>query len=242
MYGDEMGLEDGEEFGAPAPAGPAEISLDPLFAAAGSKHLRVLDVSGCALRDAGVAKLCGAAWAESLTYLDLSSNYLSDEALRTIAKSGRFKRLHTLHLNLNSPYHQQDAAATDAITDAGLRVLADCPDLANLRVLSLSGVRLTAGALDAVLNSPHWKLSGLSVSRCQLRPDVVGVLAASPRLSRLEVLDLGWNDELGTHDLAPLAESEYLSPQTELDIRGLGAGLGEVRTALRERLGRRLSE
>jgi uncharacterized protein (TIGR02996 family) len=236
---DEFG-EDGEPV---APEEPAEeFSLDPLFASAGSKQLRVLDVAGCAVRDAGVAKLCGAAWAESLTYLDLSQNYLSDEALRTIAKSGRFKRLHTLHLNFNSPYHQQDAAATDAITDTGLRVLADCPDLTNLRVLSLSGIRLTATSLDAVLNSPHWKLSGLRLSQCQLRPNVVEILASSPRLSRLEVLDLSGNDEIDTDDLEPLTESEYLSPQTELDIRGLDAGDAAIRTALRERLGRRLSE
>ncbi len=246
-YGDEIPLDEFDDPDVPEPAtgtaaDPADVSLDTLFASAGSKHLRRLDIAGCALRDAGVAKLCAAAWAESLTYLDLSSNYLSDEALRTIAKSGRLKKLHTLHLNFNSPYHQAGAAATDAITDAGLRVLADCPDLANLRVLSLSGIRLTATGLDAVLNSPHWRLSGLQLSRCQLRPNVVDVLALSPRLSRLEVLDLSGNDELDTDDLTPLAESEYLSPQTELDIRGLDAGDGTVRTALRERLGRRLSE
>jgi hypothetical protein len=159
---------DGDEFeDAPeAPQAEDDFSLDALFAAKGSRELRVLDIAGRSIRDAGVARLCAAAWAESLTYLDLSQNYLTDEGLRTIAKSGRFKKLHTLHLNFNSPYHQPDAAATDAITDAGLRALADCPDLANLRVLSVSGLRVTAAGADAVLNAPHWRLSELRLSRC----------------------------------------------------------------------------
>jgi uncharacterized protein (TIGR02996 family) len=215
-----------------------EASLDPLFAGKGPSAMRVLDVGQNWVRDGGVAQLCGAAWAESLTYLDLSQNYLSDEAARTIARSGRFKNLRRLHLNFNSPYHQDGAAAGEAITDAGLRALADCPDLANLRVLSVSGTRITAAGVEAVLNSPHWRLSGLRLSHCQLRRNVIDVLASSARLSRLEVLDLSHNDELDHLEL--LADSEYLSPLTELEVRGTLTG-GATRTALRERLGRRLS-
>jgi uncharacterized protein (TIGR02996 family) len=219
-----------------------EASLEPLFTGTGPKALRVLDVAQNWVRDGGVEQLCGAEWAGALTYLDLSQNYLSDNALRTIASSGRFKNLRTLHLNFNSPYHQEGATPGEVITDAGLRALADSPTLANLRVLSVGGTRITAVGVEAVLNGPHWRLSGLNLSHCQLRPAVLDVLAASPRLSRLEVLDLSGNDEIDTDDLEPLAESEYLSPQTELDIRGMYAGDASIRTALRERLGRRLSE
>ncbi len=219
-----------------------EISLDPLFTATGSPALRVLDVGQNWLRDGGVAQLCEAPWADSLTYLDLSSNYLTDEALRALARSGRFKNLHTLHLNFNSVYHQDEAEPHESITDAGLRVLAECPDLANLRVLSVSGTRISDAGVDAVLNSPHWRLSGLRLSQCQLRRSVLDVLASSPRLARLQVLDLSRNDEIDVDDLSPLAESEYLSPQTELDISGMYNAHSAVRTALIERLGRRLSE
>lgn len=219
-----------------------EISLDPLFTAPGPAALRVLDVGYNWLRDGGVAQLCAAPWAESLTYLDLSHNYLTDGALHTLARSGRFRNLHTLHLSFNSVYHQEGAGPRDSLTDAGLLALAECPDLANLRVLSVSGTRITAAGVDAVLNGPHWRLTGLRLAHCQLRGDVVNVLAGSPRLSRLQVLDLSTNDEIAADDLAPLAESEYLSPQTELDIRGLYAGTASVRAALRERLGHRLSE
>ena len=147
-----------------------------------------------------------------------------------------------MHLNFNSVYHQEGAEQHESITDAGLRALADCPDLANLRVLSVSGTRITAAGVDAVLNSPHWRLTGLMLAQCQLRPDVVGVLASSPRLARLEVLDLSGNDEIDLDDLGPLAESEYLSPQTELDIRGIGGRRPSALYPFRLRLGRRLSE
>ena len=123
-----------------------------------------------------------------------------------------------------------------------MRALAAAPSLANLRVLSVSGTRITAAGVDAVLNGPHWRLAGLWLSHCQLRRDVADVLAASPRLARLQVLDVSMNDDIGADDLAPLAESEYLSPHTELDIRGLYTGNAGVRAALRGRLGRRLSE
>ena len=219
-----------------------EISLDPLLTAPGSAALGVLDVGYNWLRDGGVAQLCAAPWAESLTYLDLSHNYLTDDALRTLARSGRFKSLHTLHLNFNSVYHQEGAGPRDSLTDAGMIALANCPALANLRVLSVSGTRVTAAGMDAVLNGPHWRLAGLRLAHCQLRGDVVNILANSPRLSRLQVLDLSMNDDITADDLAPLAESEYLSPQTELDIRGLYAGTAAVRAALRDRLGHRLSE
>ncbi len=219
-----------------------EISLEPLFTATGSPALGILDVGQNWLRDGGVAQLCESQWAGSLTYLDLSSNYLTDEALRALARSGRFKKLHTLHLNGNSVYHQEGAEQHESITDAGLKSLAECPDLANLRVLSVSGTRITADGVDAVLNSPHWRLSGLRLAQCQLRRNVLDVLASSPRLARFQVLDLSMNDEIDVDDLSPLAESEYLSPQTELDIRGMYNGNSAVRTALHERLGRRLSE
>jgi uncharacterized protein (TIGR02996 family) len=221
----------------------AEGGLAPLFAVPGSPALRTLDVAGNWLRDAGVAQLCAAPWADCVAYLDLSHNYLTDGALRTLASSGRFKNLHTLHLINNSVYQQEGAEDHESITDAGLKALADCPHLSNLRVLSVSGTRITAAGVEAVLNSPHWKLSGLRLGNCQLRSGAVDVLAAAPALARLQVLDLSGNGEIeGTH-LEPLAESEYLSPQMELDLRGVYAGAApKVRAALRVRLGRRLSE
>jgi uncharacterized protein (TIGR02996 family) len=221
---------------------PAEVepaSLNPLFAATGSSNLRVLDLAGSGLGDAGVSRLCSAAWTGGLTYLDLSMNYLSDEGLRELAHSRRFKNLRELRLNYNSTYHQY--SANEAITDAGLSILADSPDLANLRVLALSGTQITAAGVEAVLNSPHWRLTTLFLSQCQLRRNVIDVFVSSARTARLEVLDLSSNDDITGDDLKPLAESEYLSPLTVLHIRGIQGG-EKVRTELRQRLGRRLRD
>jgi uncharacterized protein (TIGR02996 family) len=217
-----------------------EASLDPLFNSTGPKALRVLDVGENYVRTAGVARLCAATWSHSLTYLDLSRNYLTDDALRMIARCDKFAHLRTLHLNYNSPYHLEGAEHTEAVTDAGLRALADSPHLRNLRVLSISGTRITASGIEAVLNSPHFRLTGLSVANCQLRRDSIEVIAASPRTARLEVLDLSGNDEFGSGELRALAESEYLSPMTELDVRGTSAGDTSAYDALRERVGCRL--
>jgi uncharacterized protein (TIGR02996 family) len=217
-----------------------EASLDPLFNSSGPKALRVLDVGENYVRTAGVARLCAANWSHALTYLDLSRNYLTDDALRMIAGCDKFAHLRTLHLNYNSPYHLEGAEHTEAVTDAGLRALADSPHLRSLRVLSLSGTRITASGIEAVLNSPYFRLTGLSVANCQLRSAAMDVIAGSPRTARLEVLDLSGNDEFGSGELRALAESEYLSPMTELDVRGTSAGDTTVYDALRERVGCRL--
>jgi uncharacterized protein (TIGR02996 family) len=219
-----------------------ERALDPIFESPrGPAGLRALDVSVNYLRDAGVEQLCAAEWAGSLAWLGLSQNYLTDDAARTIAASGRFTRLRTLHLSFNHALHQEDAAEHETITDVGAVALAGAPSLANLRLLGLSGTQLAAAGVDAVLNGPHWRLSGLRLARCDLTPEAVRVLAASPRLARLELLDLVHNPRLGRDALMPLAESEYLCPLTELDVRGVSLD-DDVRQVLRQRLGRRLSE
>jgi hypothetical protein len=92
-----------------------------------------------------------------------------------------------------------------------------------------------------VLDSPHWRLSGLGLAACDLLPEAVRVLALSPRLARLTWLDLSHNRQLSGNALMPLAESEYLCRLTELDVRVLDLN-EDVRTALRQRLGRRLRE
>jgi len=125
-----------------------ENSLEPLFKAAGSTRLRVLDVSENYFRDAGVVGLCGASWANSLTWLGLSRNYLTDESLRAIAKCERLTNLRTLHLAFIHNY-QPGADSNDRITDAGLRALLESAHLSNLRHLNLSGSALKAATLAA---------------------------------------------------------------------------------------------
>ncbi len=213
--------------------------VEPLFAADGPAALRTLDLSGNFLYDAGVADLCDASWAGSLTWLGLGRNYLTDSAAERIAASSRFRHLRTLHLSYNHPRWLNDDAFDGRVTDRGAVALASSPGLAALRVLTLTGVSLSAAGVDALLNGPFWRLSGLGLGRCELTAAAVRVLATSPRLARLSFLDLSGNRDLRGDALRPLAESPYLSPLLELDIHGCGAS-DAVGHELRSRLGRRL--
>jgi hypothetical protein len=183
--------------------------------------------------------LCDAPWAGSLTYLGLSRNYLDDEAVEALAQSGRFTRLRTLHLAHNNL--DQDRGDGEEITHRGAAALADAPALASLRVLTLSYTGVTDRSAELLLNAPHWRLFGLGLGGCDLSPAVVRALAESPRLARLQWLDLSGNPRLSGAALLPLAASPYLSRLCELDVGNVYAD-GRTRQALRERLGPRLSE
>jgi uncharacterized protein (TIGR02996 family) len=215
--------------------------LDPMFESAGPPGLRVLDVSLNNVSDTGVRRLCDAPWAGSLTWLGLSANNLTDEALRLIAGSGRFARLRTLHLDGYTILHDP-AEPHQQITDAGVRALAESTTLACLRTLVLNQTDVTAAGVEQLLSAPGFALTGLGLGGGVAVEDVVRVLAASPRLSRLTWLDLsGPGAELKPDGLLPLAKSEYLSPLCELDVRGCLPDAA-TRATLRDRLGRRLSD
>ena len=108
-----------------------------------------------------------------------------------------------------------------------------------LRTLSVWGYE--AGSRPNVAQHRQRAIS-LDLAGCNCSPDAIRVLAWSPALARLNRLDLSYNYNFLRGDaLLPLAESEYLSPLCELDIRGCHPD-PEVRDALRARLGRRLRE
>jgi uncharacterized protein (TIGR02996 family) len=214
-------------------------TLEPLCQSTGSAALCVLDLGDNYLRTEGVRMLCEAPWAGGLTYMALSRNYLDDESVEALAASGRFTKLRTLHLAHNNL--DLDRSEGEEITHRGAAALAAAPSLANLRVLTLSYTGVTDRSVELVLNAPHWRLFGLGLGGCDLSPAAVRTLADSPRLARLQWLDLSGNPRLSGSALMPLAESPYLSRLCELDIGNVYAD-DRTRQALRDRFGPRLSE
>lgn len=213
-------------------------TFEPLAHSQGPPTLRLLDLADNYLRTSGVRLLCESPWVGSLTWLALSANYLDDESCRVLARSGRFTHLRTLHLAHNNT--RLDRGEGEQITDAGATELANEPSLANLRLLSLSNTGVTHRGVNAVLNGLYWRLFGLGLAGNDLSPEVVRILAGSPRLARFVWLDLADNPRLRGRALLPLAESPYLSRLCELDCGGIDLA-DDVRTAFRERLGPRFS-
>ncbi len=214
-------------------------TLEPLCLVQGPPSLRVLDLDDNYLRTEGVRMLCEAPWADGLTWLSVSRNYLDDVSLQVLAQSGRFPHLNTLHLSHNNL--DLDETEGELITHIGIRTLVESACFANLRILTLANTGIAERSVEAILNEAPWRLSGLGIASCQLRADTARMIATSPRLARLNWLDLSNNHLLGGDALLPLAESPYLSRLCELDIRGIPVS-DKVRNVLRERLGVRLSD
>ncbi len=204
-------------------------ALAMLAVVPGPADIRLLDLADNSLGPPGVARLVAARWGGSLTWLALSRNGLDDMAVGALVAGGKFKHLRTLHLAFN------------VLTDITAAILANAPSLAYLRILTLSQSQLTSAGVMLLLESSNWSLAGLGVSDCDLSAGLALRLATSPRLRRLQWLDLSTNPRLGGDALMPLAESPHLSRLCELDIGGCDAS-DRVRDALRERLGRRLSD
>jgi uncharacterized protein (TIGR02996 family) len=202
----------------------------------GPAELRVLKLGETGLRDDGVRHLCSAPWTRSLVELDLMRNYLSDAACRTIRDEGQFHNLRHLDIRTNGPKLGNNAK--ERITDKGLAALAKAKCLANLRHLNMHSLPITAAGVDAIINSPNWKLAELDVGGTEIGAAGIKVLARSPNISRLTRLNLSFITGLNANDLLPLAESPYLSPLCE--VSGLYYRLSDrVKSAFAERLGKR---
>jgi hypothetical protein len=81
---------------------------------------------------------------------------------------GAFRSLRVLHLA-----HGGGWSGTGRLNQNGLKLLADEPTFANLRVLTVSFTGVSDAGVDFALNAPHWRLSGLGVAGCDLSPDAV---------------------------------------------------------------------
>lgn len=214
-------------------------ALEPLFAADGPPALRTLDMHTNFFRAEGVAGLCRAKWSGSLTSLNLSQNYLTDDSLRMLAASGRFRELRTLDVCYNNR-HQDGAVPGDWITAAGFDALFGGRGFENLRSVTMGGTEFNAANVDALMNGSRRRVRELDLASYEFPPGVIELLASSPSTTWLKRFrPSSFVGELAGNGLMPLAESEYLSPLCELHIDHSGVD-AETRAALRARLGRRL--
>jgi uncharacterized protein (TIGR02996 family) len=212
--------------------------FEPLVLGPGPPALRNLFLGGNYLRSEGVRMLCDAAWSGSLVSLDLSDNYLENDALDAIAGCGKFTRLRSLYLGGNNI--REDDPDESQITDTGVRALTRSDSLNRLRDLGLSDAAIEDDTVDRVLNQSPWRLDSLNLARCNLTPRVVDILIESPALARLTDLNLSSNPRLSGDELKRLAECPLLSRLCRLDLSGCYVDQSTIHR-FRERLGPRLS-
>jgi len=217
--------------------GVRDASFQRLARSTGPPALRSLDLGDNSLGVDGVRWLCEAAWARPITWLNLAASSLDFHSVRLMSQPGALPHLRTLHLGYNA--FENSGVVDHQVDDDALVALIRCPTLTRLRVLTLTANPVSDYGVELLMNAPHFTLSGLGLSHTQVTAGGVRRLAKSPRLSRLNWLDLSDNAALRSDALLPLAESPYLSPLCDLDISRTGAS-AFVRDLLRQRLGRRL--
>ena len=212
-------------------------ALRLLAESAGPPGLRSLDLGDNSFGPNGVRDLCAAQWARPITWLNLAACALNFAAVWHLAQHDVFPYLRTLHLGHNNA--ENAGIEGHEVGDDAVEALVNFSTLARLRILTLTANPVTDAGVELLMAAPHFTLSGLGL--CSTRVTAAGVrtMAKSPRLARLNWLDLSDNAALHSDALLPLAESPYLSPLCDLDISRTGASAA-VRDLLRQRLGRRL--
>ncbi len=89
-----------------------------------------------------------------------------------------------------------------------MRAVANCPHLARVRVLDVSGLHLRDHAVEALLASPHLtRLTGLNFGGNAIEGPAVRALVESPLMPRLTWLNLSNNHSLGLRAVRALASA-----------------------------------
>lgn len=218
-------------------------------------RVRELDLWGNDLGNGGVALLVRSPHLQQLDALDLGANGLDDAGVETLARSSNFPALTVLSLNNNdritaegvaqlaaSPFFAGlttlDVSGND-ITDAGVRAVVDSAAMARLHTFNVSGNPIgdagaSALAKSELLGRVLARTPRLELRKCEIGPEGVAALVASPALKRCGTLDLTGNDA-GDRGFAAVVTTPNL---THLRVLKLGrnqitdAGVAAVRTAL----------
>jgi uncharacterized protein (TIGR02996 family) len=183
-----------------------------LFALPLLAGLQRLSIDHSKLRDDGVAILAASPQLAGLTDLAVQdggsfSKGLTDRGVRAILDSPHLQRLNRLDFRLNS----LDADAVRLLTSR-------TPGRGLLR-LRLDWTSLRGKLLDCFLEAPWLEgLTELSLYNCLKSEAAVARLVASPRIARLERLDLG-HSYLTDEGVRAVAESPHLANLRWLSLR-----------------------
>jgi uncharacterized protein (TIGR02996 family) len=134
--------------------------------------------------------------------------------LTDLAASPLLGRVRRLRLASN------DSANTDrGLGDADLAALARSPHLGRIEALHLPAHAFGPAGLAALLGASLGRLEKLDLGSCRLGDEGIALLASSPALARLRVLDLHYA-EFGRGALQALCASAYLRDLRDLNLAG----------------------
>jgi uncharacterized protein (TIGR02996 family) len=187
--------------------------IDRLVACPFLASVRELDLSGNDLGTGGLNVLLRSPYLTRVQILDLSFNELCDSGMQLLAQSAALPRLRSLALTDNG-----------RIGAPGLKLLAESPHLAGLRVLDVSGNDVSDAGVRAVVRSRFLtRLHTFRVHGNRIGDAGVAELAGSALLGRIlsrnPRLDLRQNS-ISPHGVEVLASSPQLRKAVGLDLSG----------------------
>jgi uncharacterized protein (TIGR02996 family) len=166
------------------------------------------------LGNGGVELLVRSPHLGAVRVLDLGFNGLGDAGVRALARASTLPRLQFLALNDNGPITGDGAAeladspflaglleldlSGNEVPEAGVRSIAAGRATGRLHTLKLAGNPIGDAGLTALIGSDVFRRGlardpHLDLRFCELGPDAMPVLAASPELARVGSLDLREN-------------------------------------------------
>jgi uncharacterized protein (TIGR02996 family) len=197
------------------------------FARLGPTRLRILEQPVCGLNAAGVVRLVNAPAAGSLKDLAMGNVPLTDESIKALSTSPRLAGLRSLS------FYRSITRLPQLKTLLKGPVWRPC-------FLDLRWSRIGAQGVKALLDCPATQeLAALDLSDNPIGDGGAKALAAAPSSSRLRYLRL-LDCKIGDAGGLALAESSYLKGLAYL-VLSLNTFSGEVRRALRDHFGKRVS-
>jgi Ran GTPase-activating protein (RanGAP) involved in mRNA processing and transport len=186
-------------------AGVAALARSPA-----SNQLLHLDLSGNELGEEGLSALVAASGLGALRQLNLAYADLADGGVSALRRWPACRRLEALSIPA--------APVVQGLGDRAAEALASSPILAELKVLTLGGWRMSTAGLRGLLDAlPVGRLQQLDLRNTPLGDEGAALLADSPALEGLRELILELTG-IGPEGAGYLAHSRHLRNLEHLDL------------------------